>query len=181
MGGRSAKKQLRHKARMQDAYRSDPYQTPSRSMPTPVRFDSTFASDMSMYSGSPSYTPSGSEADYMEYQPDVYGGPLEPRRLDMPQQVFHGLSVSSSPLADYDNGYFHLPSDPAEPLFTNSPSPSASEPRTPDSEAPGWNDNLFGNMGGMGHMGGGFDPYMHLGDSNMGDSGFAQSPLGDNE
>jgi hypothetical protein len=64
--------------------------------------------------------------------------------------------MSSSPIAGYD-AYIQLPSDPAEPLFTNSPSPSASEPRTPDSDVPGWHDNVFGSIGSAGHLG--FDHY----------------------
>ncbi|KAK7186611.1 fork head domain-containing protein [Paraphaeosphaeria sporulosa] len=161
VGGRSAKKQLRHRARMHDAYRSDPYQTSSRSMPTPATFDSSFFSDISgfeMYPSSPSfYSPSGSEIDAMEYQPNAYGTASEQR---MSQQIFHDLPsapVSSSSLASYSDGYIKLPSDPAMPLFTRSPtdtpSPSASEPRTPDSQSPGWDDSIYGPMGGPGHAG----------------------------
>ncbi|KAF9732465.1 hypothetical protein PMIN06_004007 [Paraphaeosphaeria minitans] len=166
MGGRSAKKQLRHRARMHDAYRSDPYQTLSQSMPTPATpatpatFDS-FCSNMSrfdMYSNSPSfYSSSGSEIDAMEYQSDAHGTASEQR---MPQQIFHGLpsaSVPSSSLASYSDGYIQLPSDPAVPLFTNSPtdtpSPSASEPRTPDSQSSGWDGGIYDPMGGPGHAG----------------------------
>ena len=67
---------------------------------------------MDMYPTSPSYySPTASEIDAMEYQPDVYGG-CEQRM----SQMFHGLpnvSVSSSPLASYSDGYIQLPSDPA--------------------------------------------------------------------
>lgn len=181
MGGKSAKKQLRHKARMQDGYRSNPYQTPSRTMPTPATFEPSIRSDMSMYTGSPYYSSSGSEVDHMEYQPNAYSSPLEARRLDMSQPLLHGLPLSSSTLSSYDNGYFHPPSDPAEPLFTNSPSPSASEPRTPGSDAPGWNDNFFGSISSMGQIGSGFDAYMHLGDINMGESGFGPESLSENQ
>ncbi|KAJ4351862.1 uncharacterized protein N0V89_007206 [Didymosphaeria variabile] len=183
MGGRSAKKQLRHKARMHDAYRSDPYQSPSRSMPTPATFDSAFNSEMSMYSGSPSYySPSGSEVDAMEYQPDAYGPATD---SCVPQQIFHGLpngSMSSSPLAAYNDGYIQLPSDPAVPLFTSSPadtpSPSASEPLTPDSQASGWDDNFYGNIGGIG-----FEYYggSDIGISAINQDGFAHEPLGEGE
>lgn len=151
MGGKSAKKQLRHRARMHDAYRSDPFRTPSRSIPTPASFDDSFNPDFplaSVYPASPSYySPSGSEIDAMEYQPDVYGTGSEQR---MSQQMFHGLPhrpLSSSPLASYSDGYIQLPSDPAVPLFTRSPtdtpSPPASEPRTPDSQTLGWGDSIY--------------------------------------
>jgi hypothetical protein len=182
MGGRSAKKQLRHKARMHDAYRSDPYQSPSRSMPTPATFDSTFNSDMSMYSGSPSYySPSGSDIDTMEYQPDVYGNAAEPR---MPQHIFHGLpnAPMSSPLVSYSDGYIKLPSDPSAPLFTSSsvdsPSPSASEPRTPDSQGPIWDDAIYGPIGGIGP--GGYD-FGNFGTTDHPHERFAHDALGDRE
>ncbi|KAF1978899.1 hypothetical protein BU23DRAFT_190346 [Bimuria novae-zelandiae CBS 107.79] len=176
IGGRNAKKQLRHR-RMNDAYRSEPYQT--RSIPTPTTFGSAFNSDMSMYSHNPYYSPTGSEVDHMEYPTDSFGNPVEVRRPGMMHEGFahgyptHGLPMSSSPVGGYD-AYIQLPSDPSDPLFSNSPSPSASEPRTPDSETAGWSDNVFGSMGGAGHLG--YDPYVPLGDSTI-----AHEPLAENE
>jgi hypothetical protein len=185
MGGRSAKKQLRHKARMHDAYRSDPYQGPSRSMPTPATFESTFNSDMPMYSDSASYySPSGSDIDTIEYQPDAYGNATEPR---MPQHIFHRLpngpmSSSSSPLVSYSDGYIKLPSDPSAPLFTSSPadspSPSASEPRTPDSQGANWDDAIYGPIGGIGP--GSYD-FGNFGTTDHLHERFAHDALGERE
>ena len=117
----------------------------------------------------------------MEYPTDSYGNPVEVRRPGMMQDNFsrayptHGLPLSSSPVAAYD-AYIQLPSDPADPIFTNSPSPSASEPRTPDSDVggPTWSDNVFGALGSTGPLS--YGSYIPLSDSS-----FAHEPLADNE
>lgn len=178
IGGRNAKKQLRNRTRFSDAFRSEPYQ--SRSIPTPTTFDPTFSADIGMYSHGPYYSPSGSEVDVMEYPTDVFGNPVEVHRSSMLHGSFtHGLSsqglpMSSSPIGGYD-AYIQLPSDPAEPLFTNSPSPSASEPRTPESDVAGWHDNVFGSIGSAGQLS--FDHYP----IDLADSTFAHEPLDDIE
>lgn len=186
IGGRNAKKQLRHR-RMNDAYRSEPYQ--SRSIPTPATFDSVYNSEMAMFARSPYYSSSSSEIDHLEYPNDTFGNPVEVCRPGMMHDTYthglpthglptHGLPMvssphGSSPLGAYD-AYIQMPSDPAEPLFTASPSPTASEPRTPpDSDTHGCYDNRYGPLSNVGLC---FDPYIPLGDST-----YAHEPLGDDE
>ena len=178
IGGRNAKKQSRHRARMNDAYRSEPYQ--ARSIATPATFDSIFnPAEVPMYSHSPYYSPSVSDVEAMEYPIDTFGNPVEVRRPAMMHEYLthglrtHGLSMSS-PIGSYD-ACIQLPSDPAEPLFTNSPSPSASEPLTPDSDGTGWNDDVFASMGGIGHIG--LDTYQ----TSLNDSTLAHEMPGENE
>ena len=178
LGGRNAKKQLRHRTRLSNEYRSEPHHT--RSIPTPATFDSGFSSEPPIYSHQPYYSPSGSEADAMEYPIDTFGNPVEAYRSSMMHGAYssgfptNGLPILSSPAGTCD-AYIQLPSDPAEPLFTNSPSPSASEPRTPDSEIPSWNDNVLGSFAGLNDSG--FDHYP----ITFAGSTFAHEPLEENE
>ncbi|KAJ4299904.1 hypothetical protein N0V90_005151 [Kalmusia sp. IMI 367209] len=169
MGGMKAKKaSLQRKARMNEGYRSEPYQ--SRSIPTPSSFDAIYTPELPMqttqYPPSPYYSPSGSEVDHLDYAIDSYNS----SPLQVPQ-TFHGLPISQQEMvAAYGDGYIHLPIDPAEPLFTNSPSPSTSEPRTPDSGDSSWSDMPLGPMGGVSHL-----PYENY------VSSYAHEPCAENE
>lgn len=57
-----------------------------------------------------------------------------------------------------DGGYV-LVQSPSEPLVADSPTPSADEPRTPDSVATGWSDLDLGARWEEGVMGIGFQEY----------------------
>lgn len=178
LGGRNTKKQLRHRPRLDNVYRSEPHNT--RSIPTPASFDSGFSSDMPMCSPLPYYSPSSSEVDTMEYPTDTFGNPVETYRPNMVHgPCTNGLPINGLPMLPRSTGvcgtYIQLPSDPAEPLFTNSPSPSASEPRTPDSDIHNWNDNILGSIPGLGDSG--FDHYP----ITFAGSTFAHEPLEENE
>lgn len=149
IGGIKAKKAaLQRKARLHDSYRSDAYQ--SRSVPTPATFDALYTPNLALqntpYPPSPYYSSSSSEVDALDYATSYSSSPLQMPQSLHPMHSFgslpmlsHHQDVQASPFAD---SVFNLPPDPSEPLFTNSPTPPASEPRTPDSEGPVWGSTL---------------------------------------
>jgi hypothetical protein len=118
-------------------YRSDPYIARS----VPAAFDPAYHTQTPMqYPPSPYY---GSEGDFgypSKHDPSDFDSPLLSNGLDL----FSPASYAGSPLAQGmsigDTGYI-LDQNASEPLFTNSPSPTADEPRTPPS--PGiWNEDV---------------------------------------
>jgi hypothetical protein len=144
-GGQAARRsaKMRRSNRINEAYRSDPYT--SRSVPT--SYDPSFdlkTTDITMdnrhsqtpYVHSPYY---GSEADYS--MQDDFGSPLGPLDLDL----LPARSYPASPLSHgcHDSAYV-LYQDASEPLFSNSPSPSADDPLTPTSPDIGWGADMSG-------------------------------------
>jgi hypothetical protein len=73
------------------------------------------------------------------YYPDIPYPTLHPKQEFGTTDMFapaHGFA---------DQSYVLQQSSPSEPLFTNSPSPSAGdEPRTPMSSTGGWGEEMFG-------------------------------------
>lgn len=123
---------------MNEPYRSEPHNF-SRSVPS--AFDTTYNTDTPMpYPPSPYYSSVGSEAD-LDYSKDDFGSALGGASLAlMPPRSFTGSPLSQGMAACGDTGYI-LELDPSEPLFTNSPSPTADEPRTPDSRGR-WEEDM---------------------------------------
>lgn len=124
-------------------YRSEPHITTiSRSVP--FSYDTGFLTD-DTYPASPYYASPASEFE-LDYSPDEYSASFITPNMDL----FDTRSYNSSPLSQMsssgDSAYIHLPLDPSEPLFTNSPSPPADEPRTP--ESPGHSEeDIYVNSG----------------------------------
>ena len=137
-GGQAARraKQIRQGTHTSDPYRSEPYRS------VPASYDA-FSTDMPpMPSYAPYYVPS-TEPTLEEYPKDNFSStPIRTPNIDLLNQTSY---VGSPPLSDQTVGYGESSSAynelsmlPTEPLFTNSPSPPADEPRTPDSPSAGW-------------------------------------------
>ncbi|KAH7377382.1 hypothetical protein BKA66DRAFT_422378 [Pyrenochaeta sp. MPI-SDFR-AT-0127] len=137
-GGQASRRatRMRRGNRILDAYRGEPYTARS----VPAAFDPMFNSGEAPipYQSSPYYGPM---VDYVYgSQEGNFTSPLGSPGMDLfspaPGCTFgsvpHGLPLT-------DTAYF-LNQSPTESLFTNSPSPSADEPRTPVSQG-GWNDD----------------------------------------
>jgi hypothetical protein len=148
-GGQAARRsaKMRRSNRINEAYRSDPYASRSMSTSHDPSFDLT-PTDVTMashhsqipYVHSPYY---GSEADYS--MQDDFESPLGPPSLDL----LPARSYSASPLSHggHDSAYV-LYQDVSEPLFSNSPSPSADDPLTPPFPDVGWGVDISGLPGG---------------------------------
>jgi hypothetical protein len=115
-------------------YRSEPHIARS----VPAAFD-------------PPYTPAHDQA----YPPGPYYGNEVEYAYNPDHSKHNGLGFFSSaqPFMGGDSAYI-LIQGPSEPLFTNSPTPSADEPRTPMSGSGGWNElevgSLWENREGLG-------------------------------
>lgn len=143
-GGKAARRsaRLRRGNGADNAYRSEPFI--SRSVPS--AFDSGLNNvDESMPYPSSLYY--GSEHDYgYGSASSEYGSPLMGPGVDlfplarsyMGTTMPHGLPITDAA--------FVMDQSQPESLFTNSPSPSASEPRTPEYQD-AWNDDI--NSGGL--------------------------------
>jgi hypothetical protein len=146
-GGQAARRsaKIRRSNRMNEAYRSEPYV--SRSVPT--SYDPSFdprSTDIAIpnnhppmqYVHSPCY---GSESDYSVQ--DDFGSLLGSPGLDL--DPLPARSYSASPLLHgCRNPAYVLYQDPSEPLFSNSPSPSADDPLTPTSPGLSWGMDISG-------------------------------------
>ncbi|KAH7092515.1 hypothetical protein FB567DRAFT_403295, partial [Paraphoma chrysanthemicola] len=137
-GGQAARRSanLRRSKRMNEHYRSEPYIARS----VPAAFDPAYYTETSMqYPSSPLY---GSDVDFtypIKADPHEFGNPLMGNALDL---FSSARSYTGSPLAQGmtmgDTAYV-LDQNASEPLFTDSPSPPANDPRTPHSSG-GWNE-----------------------------------------
>ena len=127
-GGQAARRSARmRRSNRMDAYRSDPYM--SRSVPT--TFDPTYPNSEApiAYPPSPYYE---SEVDFGYGGKDGdFGRPLAAPGIDMfpTAKSFTGLPMSHGLSAL--NAPYMLDQSPTESLFTDSPTPSADEPKTP--------------------------------------------------
>ncbi|KAF2675866.1 hypothetical protein K458DRAFT_410912 [Lentithecium fluviatile CBS 122367] len=135
-GGQAARRaaRMRRSTRREDAYRSDPYPM-SRSVPD-------IPMPLSAYSPHSPYFGSGSDTD-LDYVPEDFGNPLGGSNMELFNRSYTGTPLSQQSTAVGDSAYIELPMNPADPLFTNSPSPSADEPRTPEEQGQGgWGDEV---------------------------------------
>ncbi|CAN9099549.1 hypothetical protein AA0119_g10232 [Alternaria tenuissima] len=139
-GGQAARRSARMKrsGRMQDTYRNDQYI--SRSVP--AAFDPSYhGPDSSIsYPPSPYY---GSEVDfgYASRNDDFGSVPVLGHahlNLFSPARSYTGSPISQG-IPITDTAYV-LDQSPTESLFTNSPSPSTDEPRTPVDQ--GWQEDV---------------------------------------
>lgn len=139
-GGQAARRSARMKrsGRMQDTYRNDQYI--SRSVP--AAFDPSYhGPDSSIsYPPSPYY---GSEVDfgYASRNDDFGSVPVLGHanlNLFSPARSYTGSPISQG-MPITDTAYV-LDQSPTESLFTNSPSPSTDEPRTPVDH--GWQEDV---------------------------------------
>lgn len=116
---------------MTDAYKSGPY----RSVPAayePCAVDVTMP--YSAYYGSPT------ESEIGFLKEDDYSSMLRIPNMNLfDKPPYTGTPLSQQTTAyGGDSAFIDLPLNPADPLFTNSPSPTVDEPRTPDSPTGGW-------------------------------------------
>ncbi|KAH5009294.1 hypothetical protein HBI24_222110 [Parastagonospora nodorum] len=142
-GGQAARrsKNLLRSKRIQDQYRSEPYA--ARSVP-------------------PAFHPGYANAHTQAYPPSpYYGSDMEYAYNPETHKHNNGLDLfpPSQPMMVSDSGYV-LVQSPNEPLFTDSPTPSADEPMTPNSVAAGWSEFDVGASWEEGGMGMGFQGYV---------------------
>ncbi|KAF2787409.1 hypothetical protein K505DRAFT_421799 [Melanomma pulvis-pyrius CBS 109.77] len=161
-GGQAARRsaKMRRTNRMNEGYRSEPYMSMSRSVPTSYNqhFGPSSADIPMSYPRSPFYS-SETDNGYASMQDD-FGSPLGPPGIDLlPER-----SYSASPLSQgacHDSAYV-LFQDPSEPMFSNSPSPPVDEPLTPLSPGVDWGLASSGLSGGPFIFGDHTAPYREL-------------------
>jgi hypothetical protein len=136
---------------MNDNYRGEPY----RSVPTgPAGIAPIFDPESSMaYPPTPYYgSPVMSEAEF-NYSKDDFGSSMDGSNIELFHHQPRAYDVSpftqEMPMCS-DTAYIQEPMNPTDPIiFTNSPSPTADEPRTPDSHVgAGWGDDMMMGVGG---------------------------------
>ncbi|KAF2029475.1 hypothetical protein EK21DRAFT_101096 [Setomelanomma holmii] len=140
-GGQAARRSanLRRSRRMYEHCRNEPYI--SRSVP--AAFDPSYHPDTVMpYPPSPYYESDDDFAYNTKHNHGLdFGSPMMNNGLDLfassrpynGPPMMHGLPMGESA--------YVLDQNPSEPLFTNSPSPTADEPRTPEAQG-GWDEHL---------------------------------------
>jgi hypothetical protein len=133
-GGQASRRsaRMRRGNRMTDTYRSEPYRS------VPATYES-FPANIPMPQYSPYYgSPIESEVEFMN--DEDYGSMLRTSNMDLcNSRSYTGRPLSQQAAAcSGDSAFIHLPVNTADPLFINSPSPTADEPRTPDSPTGGW-------------------------------------------
>jgi hypothetical protein len=139
-GGQAARRSanIKRSKRVQDHYRSQPSSVRSVPADLDLSHDNT---DISM-----SYTPSSYYGSDVEYacnpKQNGHHNDFSSSRVRSGNAI--DLFPSAQPFAESmlmgDVAYI-LAHSPSEPLFTNSPTPSADEPRTPMSQG-GWDDEM---------------------------------------
>lgn len=144
-GGQAARRaaHIKRTKRVYDYQRSDPYTSSSRSNNNNSHAGVYHASDTvskSFAARSP-YFDGNVEFAYNPSSTPTHGLPLSP--ADFGGSPHMSLSTPTSDLfatQTFPDGYILSPHGVGEPMFTNSPTPSADEPRTPGSQ--GWEEGM---------------------------------------
>ncbi|KAF1837173.1 hypothetical protein BDW02DRAFT_492083 [Decorospora gaudefroyi] len=134
-GGQAARRSARMK-RLGNMY---DYSTSARSVPS--AFDPCYLNQQSPHTHSYPYSPYYSDGDFKS-DPDFgspLGGPLFPPPPLQPRAYLGSPMLQGVPITD--TGYV-LDQSPTASLFTNSPSPTADEPRTPGDLGGGWQEDV---------------------------------------
>jgi hypothetical protein len=141
-GGQASRRSARMRRGNQmpsGSYRSEPYRS------IPARYESFAADDFvpptSFVPNTASYYNSPAESE-LEFSRE-FGSTLGASNIS----IYNNRSYCGTPLSHQsttfgDSAFIELPLNTADPLFTNSPSPTADEPRTPDSQNAGWANDV---------------------------------------